>query len=79
VLEDAGRWEEALRYWESFGDDPLASWHLARVYEELGEYEEAREEYELFAYAWRNADPELQPRVQEARAAARRLTDVTRE
>jgi tetratricopeptide (TPR) repeat protein/TolB-like protein len=79
VLEDAGRWEDALRYWRSFELDSFAIRRRARIHEELGQYEEAREDYELFAYAWRNADPELQPMVEDARAAARRLTSVTRE
>jgi tetratricopeptide (TPR) repeat protein len=79
VLQEAGRWEEARPYLESFEPDPRASLRLARLHEELGEFDEAREAYERFAYAWRNADPELQPMVQEARAAARRLTSVTRE
>ncbi len=33
----------------------------------MGEPEEARERYEQFIALWRNADPELQPLVEEAR------------
>jgi hypothetical protein len=45
----------------------------ARVFERLGRSDEAIENYEFVAAAWRTADPELQSWVQEARTAAKRL------
>jgi serine/threonine-protein kinase len=45
----------------------------ARVFDKLGRRDEARANYEFVARAWRTADPELQPRVREARAAIARL------
>lgn len=59
--------------------DPTAWEQLGRVYEELNEPAKARAAYENFAIAWREADPELQPRVAEVRAAAQRLSSAIRE
>jgi hypothetical protein len=65
--ERAFRW---LRQW----DGPPAHLHLARILERTGRPAEAREAYEFFAYAWRKADPGLQPVVDEARQAVARLS-----
>jgi len=43
------------------------------VKERLGKNEEAIPAYRLVADWWRNADPELQPNVAEARAGLKRL------
>lgn len=55
-------------------------YYLARTYERLGQLHEARGELEeaakyhaLFVDLWSDADPDLQPRVQAARAALARL------
>jgi tetratricopeptide (TPR) repeat protein len=79
LLEEAGRWAEARRWYESFTLDSFADLRLGRVYEELGDFDRARDAYQRFATAWKDADPELQPRVQEARAAAMRLSSAVRE
>jgi tetratricopeptide (TPR) repeat protein/TolB-like protein len=79
LLQESGRPREAERYFSSFWQSPLAAYHLGKVYEELEDYEKARSSYEFFAEAWRDADPELQPMVEEARAAISRLTSVIRE
>lgn len=57
------------------------AFHLARAYERLrqlneerGELEEAARFYALFIDLWKDADPELQPRVEAARRALGRLT-----
>jgi tetratricopeptide (TPR) repeat protein len=46
---------------------------LGQVYTELGEPEKARESYEYALLSWRDADPELQPRVEAAREGLARL------
>jgi tetratricopeptide (TPR) repeat protein len=76
---ELGRPREALRYFDSLWLNPYAAYQLAKIHEELGNYDEARKAYELFAVALRDADPELQPMRDEARAAAQRLTSVIRE
>ena len=56
---------------------PLATvfWPLerGRVDARLGKKDEAIVAYRFVADVWRNADPELQPYVAEARAALKRL------
>jgi len=83
ILLELGRPREAERYfhsfWNAYWANPLARYYLGQIHEELGEFEKAREDYEYFVEAWREADPELQPMVAEARAAAVRLTDIRRE
>jgi class 3 adenylate cyclase/tetratricopeptide (TPR) repeat protein len=79
LAAELGRFREAERYLRSFWLDPLAAYRLAKVYEQLKDYDKARAAYELFARAWRDADPELQPMVVEARASASRLRGLTRE
>jgi tetratricopeptide (TPR) repeat protein len=79
LMEQLGRPKEAARYYRSLWFDPLATYHLARFYEQLGEFSESRREYEAFIAAWANADPELQPRVTEARAALQRLSSAIKE
>jgi hypothetical protein len=44
-----------------------------RVNDRLGNRDKAIKDYQFVADVWRHADPELQPIVQEARAALRRL------
>ena len=54
----------------------VTAWALerGRVNERLGNREKAVESYSFVAAAWRNADPELQPLVEEAKEAVARLT-----
>jgi tetratricopeptide (TPR) repeat protein len=79
LLLEMGRPQDAALYFESFWHDPFAAYRLARIYEQLGDRSKALEAYALVAFAWKDADPELQPRVHEARAAVRRLTGSVRE
>ncbi|HET9274986.1 MAG TPA: protein kinase [Gemmatimonadales bacterium] len=59
-----------------FVTQPLAFFRMAELYEARGNREKAREFYGRFTELWREADPELQPRVREAR---RRLEDLVAE
>lgn len=75
---EAGRLEEAARYYRYFmvwEPDPLASYRLGRIHEELGQPERARQHYELFVSSWAEADSELQPMVEEATRRLAGLTD----
>jgi tetratricopeptide (TPR) repeat protein len=47
--------------------------HLGKLHEARGEVEEAIKFHSLFVELWNEADPELQPRVEAARAALERL------
>ena len=87
MLEQAGRDQEAAEAWESVLADPIdtgfddwwprnqtqALLHLGPLYERLGETENAADAYQTLADAWTDADPELQPVVDEARAKAEAL------
>jgi class 3 adenylate cyclase/tetratricopeptide (TPR) repeat protein len=83
LLLEMSRPEEARPYLSSLvadhPSDALASRRLGKVFEELDEPAKAREAYERFAILWKDADPELQPRVAEARAAVQRLSSAVRE
>jgi serine/threonine-protein kinase len=54
-------------------DSQLRALERGRVYERLGDRARAIEAYGFVTDVWRNADPELQPLVEEARTALRRL------
>ena len=63
------------RAWPLFWDPAEGLWWLerGRVAERLGQNDKAIQDYRYVADLWRNADPELQPSVAEARAALNRL------
>jgi tetratricopeptide (TPR) repeat protein len=52
---------------------PFVLRRLGELHESLGHREEAIEYYSKFVDLWKDADPELQPQVEEARAAVARL------
>jgi tetratricopeptide (TPR) repeat protein len=58
----------------------LARSYLARgrVYEQLGERDKAAAAYERFVALWKDADPQLQPQVREARAGLARVRDAAK-
>jgi len=80
-----GEADSALALYERFVDTPSAAagydaGHLAQayvrvgeLYEQRGDREQAIEYYQRFVDLWRNADPELQPRVEEVRRRMTRL------
>lgn len=76
ILMDLGRWEEAIPYLRTWWWSPnsFTHYYLAQSYEQTGEHEKARKEYAFFIEAWKDADPELQPWVEDARRALDRLT-----
>jgi tetratricopeptide (TPR) repeat protein len=73
LMLEVDRPRDAERYLKSLPGDPFAALRLGKVYEDLGEFEEARASYEYALLSWQHADPELQPRIQEARQALARL------
>jgi serine/threonine-protein kinase len=68
----AGRSQDALRYFQTFAQDPIGQVMLGRVYETMGDATRARRAYSLALEAWADADPEF-PLVEEARSALSRL------
>ncbi len=55
---------------------PAIHERLGQLYESMGNTEKAAEHYRAFIELWKNADPELQPRVADARKRLARLTPV---
>jgi tetratricopeptide (TPR) repeat protein len=55
---------------------PAIRERLGQIYESLGKTDKAIENYRAFIELWKNADPELQPRVADARKRLARLTPV---
>jgi tetratricopeptide (TPR) repeat protein len=70
--------ETAVRYYRSllFGDvlPGLAQYRLADMYERLGRPEDARRAYAELVDVWRDADPQAQPLVEDARQRLAALT-----
>jgi tetratricopeptide (TPR) repeat protein len=73
---ELGDEDEAERYYRSLVDRPRAVLALARLRDEAGDTEEAAAYYARVIQFWEEADPELQPLVEEARV---RLQEIVRE
>jgi len=72
LLYTLGRDGEALQAYRGIADHLFhsgapAHLRLAEIYERQGERQKAREHYARFAELWKDADPELQPLVEDAR------------
>ena len=68
LLVELDRPRDALVYFRTF-EGAFARFEAAKIYAELGDLEKARESYEYALEAWRDADPELRPRIDAARGA----------
>jgi tetratricopeptide (TPR) repeat protein len=81
VHQEAKHPREALTYYRTyhkFDRWAAVSYLIAQTYEQSGEPEKARTHYEFFVANWANADPELLPRVEDAKEAIARLGRDTR-
>jgi len=89
AFDQANQPDSATSYWERYiaavatGKQGLDARVLAGIHERLGELYEAKGDkdkaalhYRAFIELWKNADPELQPRVAEARPRLLTLTPV---
>jgi tetratricopeptide (TPR) repeat protein len=89
AFDQAGQPDSAVVYyerylaptqnWRAYTDAAWRGWTLERLgqlYDELGNPEQAAGYYAAFVELWSEADPELQPRVQAARA---RMEEIVRE
>jgi len=72
----------ATPYWLKAAPDmdpvrlPLIRERLGQLYESMGNTNKAAENYRAFIDLWKNADPDLQPRVADARRRLAKLTPV---
>jgi class 3 adenylate cyclase/tetratricopeptide (TPR) repeat protein len=82
LLVELDRPREALAYFQTDVHETfqysLDHYESARIHQELGEFEKARESYEYALVAWRDADPELRPRIEAAREGLARLPKLLR-
>ena len=82
VLSRLGRGRQALPWFQrqptefAYALDAPGHLERARIYDELGETEEAVEYYTRFIELWRDADPTLQPQVEEARDRLEALSSL---
>ena len=58
------------------GQKVLLDFQLAELYEAKGDRAKAASHYASFIEYWKNADPDLQPKVAEARARLQALSRV---
>lgn len=79
LMLEVGRLRDAARYFKSLPGNPFAAYRLGKVYEDLGELQMARASYEYALLSWQDADPELQPQIQEARRGLARLAKPLRQ
>ena len=91
VFDAAGYADSAISIYERYVSTPdahryLVDWisyapalkRLGELYEERGDSEQAIERYNEFVEIWQNADPVLQPQVQEVRRRLARLVGEPR-
>ncbi|MGH7589499.1 MAG: adenylate/guanylate cyclase domain-containing protein [Gemmatimonadota bacterium] len=57
----------------TFGGEIEARFASGQIYQQLGDHDRARAAYEDVLVAWRDADPELRPRIEAAREGLARL------
>jgi len=81
----SGKRDSAIAYFQQFVDTPHGyldedqDWlagsykRLGELYESTGDLPKAATNLEKFIELWKNADPELQPRVRDARARLERI------
>ena len=74
---ELGRPEAAARYFQSFFvfSHPWTRslFYLGQAYEQMGDVEMARQAYSDYLDVWKDADPELQPLVEQGKEALTRL------
>ena len=90
AYDEAGRYPEAIDAFERYVSlpDPNTPWthglvraapvhfRLGELYEEAGDIDKSIEHYTEFAELWKDADSELQPRVEEALRRIESLLDL---
>jgi hypothetical protein len=74
-FRETGQLEKAEGWCMGTWWHPVAHERLGMLYEQMGKPEKATAAYERFIEAWKNADPELQARVKEARRRVEALRE----
>jgi tetratricopeptide (TPR) repeat protein len=79
VLVEQGKLHEAEPYFASLWTHTMADKRRGDLHSQLGEPERARESYERFLTAWRDAEPEMAPEVARVRQALAGMAPLRRE
>jgi class 3 adenylate cyclase/tetratricopeptide (TPR) repeat protein/TolB-like protein len=79
VLVEQGRLHEAEPYFASLWNHTIADKRRGDLHSQLGEPEKAREAYERFLTAWRDAEPKMAPEVARVRQALAGMAPLRRE
>jgi class 3 adenylate cyclase/tetratricopeptide (TPR) repeat protein len=79
VLVEQGKLHEAEPYFASLWNHTVADKRRGDLYSQLGEPEKAREAYERFLTAWRDAEPEMAPTVARVRQALAGMAPLRRD
>jgi tetratricopeptide (TPR) repeat protein len=79
IIVEQGKLHEAEPYFTSLWTSPMAYERLGDLYAKAGEREQAREAYEMFLTAWRDAEPEMAPTVARVRQALAGMAPLKRE
>ena len=79
LLVDLGRPAEAVPYFESITSTPVAQLELGKIYEGLGNREEALAAYEEFVNAFDQPDPDVVALAEEGRQGVIRMKGLRRE
>ena len=79
ILVEQGKLHEAEPYFASLRVHTMSDKRRGDLYAELGETEQAREAYERFLTAWRDAEPEMAPIVAPVRQALAGMAPLRRE
>lgn len=64
-----------ITYLPACGREPLAQQRLGRIYEALGRPDDAASAYAYFLEDWENAEPEMEPLVDDARRRLEAIVD----
>jgi tetratricopeptide (TPR) repeat protein len=77
LLYALGRMDEALRWYRALSYDLIyqapSHYRLAQIYQARGDQQAALQHYTRFVETWRNSDPMLRPKLQQAELELARL------
>jgi DNA-binding SARP family transcriptional activator/TolB-like protein len=83
LLYDLGRMDEALRWYRALTYDILyegpSHYRLAQIYQSRGDQRAAIQHYKEFVETWRDCDPMLRPKLQQAESELARLREAAGE
>ncbi|MCK5438995.1 MAG: tetratricopeptide repeat protein, partial [Gemmatimonadetes bacterium] len=79
ILMDQGRPADAIPHFRAWRYNPLVDLYVARAYEMMEEYDQAYDAYGSIVEHWKDADPELEPLVEEGRQGLIRTGGLRRE